>query len=329
MKWKLLAAVAAMAAMAAMAFSPVARADAYPAKPITFVVPVPAGGGMDAIARALAEAMSKRMGQPIIVDNKPGAGGMIGTQFVARAAPDGYTILLTPSGSILTAPFLYSKVPYDPKRDLTFISQICTGQLVLAVNPQKVPAKTVKEFIAWAQQRKGNVTYGSYGVGSAGHLMSAYLNQANRLEMTHAPYKGESPMVQDLIGGQLDWAIGTAGVMGPYLQSGRLRALAVMGDRRLVDLPNVATMSESGYTDPEYRPIGWAAMLGPANLPPAILARLEQEARAAVQTTELKARFQLYGMYGMGTTSTAFRRDFDTMLPVMERLVRLSGAKIE
>ncbi len=116
---------------------------------------------------------------------------------------------------------MYAKLPYDPKRDLSFISQVCTGQLVLAVNPQKVPAKTVKEFIAWAQQHKGAVTYGSYGVGSTAHLMGAYMSQTHKLDMTHAPYKGESLMVQDLIGGQIDWAIGTVGMMAQYLQNGR------------------------------------------------------------------------------------------------------------
>ncbi len=323
MNWKL------MIGIAAMAFSMVVRADGYPGKPITFVVPVPPGGAADAIARTLADVMSRRMGQPIVVDNKPGAGGMIGAQFVARAAPDGYTLLVTPSAPILTAPFLYAKVPYDVKRDLSFISQICTGQPVLAVNPQKVPAKTVKAFIAWAQQHKGAVAYGSYGVGSAAHLMGAYLSQSNKLDMAHVPYKGESQMVQDLIGGQIDWAIGTAGVMAPYLQSGRLRALAVMGDHQLAELPNVPTMSEAGFPQPEYRPVGWAALLGPANLPPAVMSRLEQEARAAVQTPEMKARFQIYGLTAMGTTSSEFRRDFDATLPVTERLVRSSGAKIE
>ncbi|CAG2160156.1 Bug family tripartite tricarboxylate transporter substrate binding protein [Cupriavidus numazuensis] len=323
MKWKLLVGIAAMA------LSLVARADTYPSKPITFIVPVPPGGATDALARTMAEVMSKSMGQPIIVDNRPGAGGTIGTQAVARAAPDGYTVLFGTSAPILTAPFLYAKLPYDAKRDLSFISQVCTGQLVFAVNPQKVPAKTVKEFIAWAQQHKGAVTYGSYGVGSSAHLMGSYLSQTQKLDMTHAPYKGESLMIQDLIGGQIDWAIGTVGVMAPYLQNGRLRALAVMGDRRPAELPNVPTMTEAGFPDPEYRPVGGAVLLGPANLPPAILSRLEQEARAAVQTPEMKARFQLYGMYAQGTTSAAFRRDFDVMLPVMERLIRQSGAKVE
>ncbi|MGO4332743.1 Bug family tripartite tricarboxylate transporter substrate binding protein [Cupriavidus sp. 2TAF22] len=323
MKWK------AMVGVAALVCSVAARADTYPSRPITFVVPSAAGGAMDSIARALAELMSKRMGQPIIVDNRPGAGGMLGTQYVARAAPDGYTVLVTHSGPLLTAPFMYSKVPYDVKRDLSFVSQICTGQLVLAVNPQKVPAKTVKEFVAWAQQHKGSVTYGSYGVGSAAHIMGSYFSESNRLDMTHAAYKGEAPMVQDLIGGQLDWGIGTVGVMGPHFQNGRLRPLAVLGDRRPAELPNVPTMAESGFPQSEYKPVGWAGMLAPANVPPAVLDRLEQEVRAAVQTTSMKARFQVFGMYALGTSSAEFRRDFDATSPVTERMIRLSGAKAD
>lgn len=323
MKWKALLGAVALAVSAA------AQADSYPSRPITFVVPAAAGGAVDSIARALAEVVGRQMGQHVIVDNKPGAGGMLGTQYVARAAPDGYTVLVTASGPVLTAPFMYAKVPYDVRRDLTFVSQICTGQLVLAVNPQKVPAKTVKEFMAWAQQHKGSVTYGSYGVGSAAHLMGSYFSESNRLDMTHVAYKGESPMVQDLIGGQLDWAIGTVGVMAPHIQNGRLRPLAVLGDRRPAELPNVPTMSESGFPQPEYRPVGWAAMLAPANVPPAVLARLEQEVRAAVQTTSMKARFQIFGMYALGTSAAEFRRDFDATVPVTERLIRASGARID
>jgi len=323
MKWKTLFCIATLACSLA------AHADTYPSRPITLVVPGAPGGAVDTLSRALAEVMSRRMGQPVIVENKPGAGGMLGTQYVARAAPDGYTLLVTTSAPILTAPFLFSKVPYDVKRDLTFVSQICTGQLVLAVNPQKVPAKTMKAFVAWAQQHKGTVTYGSYGVGSAGHLMAAYLSDSNHLDMTHAAYKGEAPMVQDLISGQIEWGIGSLGVMGPHLRDGRLRAVAVMGDQRPAELPDVPTMAESGYPQPEYRPVGWAGMLAPANIPPEVLKRLEDEVRGAVQTAAMKARLQVYGMYPLGTTSVEFRRDFERTLPVTERLVRLSGARVD
>ncbi|MGH8789191.1 MAG: Bug family tripartite tricarboxylate transporter substrate binding protein, partial [Cupriavidus necator] len=154
MKWK------ALVSAVAIACSGIALADTYPSRPITFVVPSAPGGAMDAIARTLAEVMSKRMGQAIIVDNKPGAGGMLGTQFVARATPDGYTVLVTTSAPILNAPFMFPKVPYDVKRDLSFVSQICTGQLIFAVNPQKVPVKTIKEFVTWAREHNGTLSYG-------------------------------------------------------------------------------------------------------------------------------------------------------------------------
>ncbi|CAJ95198.1 Extra-cytoplasmic solute receptor [Cupriavidus necator] len=323
MKWKAIAGVA-------MLFCGItARADTYPSRPITFVVPNAAGGAMDSIARTMAETMSKQLGQPIVIDNRPGAGGMLGAQYVARAAPDGYTLLVTTSGPILMAPFLYARVPYDVKRDFTFVSQICDGQLVMAVNTQKVPVKSVREFVSWAQQHKGSVTYGSYGIGSSAHLMAAYFSESNKLEMTHAAYKGEAPMMQDLIGGQIDWGIGTTGTLAPHLKSGRLRALAVMGNQKLAELPDVPTMAEAGFPGAEYRTIGWGGILAPANVPAPVLAKLEQAARAAAQTTAMKARFQVFGMQPLGTTGADFKRDVEATAPVVERLVRLSGARVE
>ena len=178
-------------ALASIAFSTFAGADTYPSKVVTFVVPAVAGGSLDVLARTLAEEMSRTMGQPVIIDNKPGAAGMIAVQAVARAVRDGHTVLITHSGPILTAPFMFARVPYDVRRDLAFVSQLCAGQLVLAVNADKVPARSMKEFVAWAGRNKGKVSYGSYGIGSAGHLMGAYLSQSRALDMTHVPYKGE------------------------------------------------------------------------------------------------------------------------------------------
>ncbi|MBB3176661.1 tripartite tricarboxylate transporter substrate binding protein [Variovorax sp. Sphag1AA] len=309
--------------------SPFAGAQTYPTKPITLVVPSVAGGAVDVIARSLADEMSKRMGQAIIVDNRPGAAGMLAAQYVARANPDGYSVLVTHSGPILNAPFLFAKVPYDVKRDLSLISQLCTGQLVLAVNTTITPAKTMKEFVAWAERNKGNVSYGSYGIGTAGHLMGSYLSDSRKLDMVHVAYKAEAPMLQDLIGGQVAWGIASTGSLAPHVATGRVRILAVMGDHRMPDYPNVPTMAEAGFPDSEFKTVGWIAMLGPANLPPPVLARLEQEARAAVQTTTMKARFQAFGMEVMGTTSAEFRRDFDATAPISERMIRNSGAKVE
>lgn len=316
--------VAVLAACAGLA-----TAQSYPSKPITFVVPAAAGGAADVLARALAQQMGQQMGQQIIVDNRPGAGGVMGAQLVAHAAADGYTLLVTPSAPLLTSPFLFSNVKYNARRDFAFITPLCTGSLVLAVNPQRVPAHSMKEFVTWAQGQRGQLSYGSYGVGSAAHLLGAYLDQSRRLDMTHIAYKGEAPLLQDLAGGQVPTGIATSGSMAPHLQSGRLRALAVLGDRRLPELPEVPTMKEAGFSDPEFTPIGWAALVAPAATPPAILQRLEQEARAAVQTATMQARFQIFGMRALGTSSAEFRREFDAQSLIVERLVKLSAAKMD
>jgi len=317
------AAIAASAACGAPSF-----AQAYPGKPIVFVVPAPAGGGLDAVARTMADEMGKRMGATIVIDNKPGAAGMLGTQTVARAQPDGYTVLFTISAPILNAPFLFAKVPYDVRRDLAFITQVCTGPLVLGVS-RDVPAKNMKEFLAWAQANKGKLSIGSFGVGTAPHLAGAYLSQSRGLDLTNVAYKGEAPMVQDLVGGQIPIAIGSAGTFMPHLESGRARALAIVGTRRLPELPQVPTLAEAGLTDAELNLPGWIVMMAPAATPAPILAQLEKAARDAVQSTPMKARFQAYGMDGMGTSSAQFRQAYDAALPVVERMVKLSGAKAE
>ena len=303
--------------------------DPYPRKTITFIVPAVAGGMVDVLARSLAEEMGKSMGQAIIVDNKPGAASMLGTQYVARSAPDGYTVMITHSGPVMTAPYLFTKVPYDVQRDLTLVSQLCVGQLVLAVNSAVVPAKTVKEFMAWAEANKGKVNYGSFGIGSSGHLMSHHLDDSRKLDMVHVAYKGEAPMLQDLIGGQIAWAIASTGSLLPHVASGRVRVLAVMGDKRVVDMPKVPTMAESGFPEKEYKSGGWVGMIGPAKMPASVLARLEHEARAAVQTTAMKARFQSFGMEALGSTSAEFKSDYALNAPISERMVKASGIQID
>lgn len=318
-------------AVATLGLSAWAAAQAYPNRPITLVVPDNAGGGVDVLARTLADEMSKRMGQPVLIDNKPGAGGMLATQRVAKAEPDGYTLLMTYSAPVLTAPFIFPKMAYDVRRDLSFISQLCTGRLVVAVSTDKVPASvtTMKEFAAWGRANKGKVSYGSYGIGSAGHLISAYFNSSNGLEMVHAAYKGDSAMTQDLVGGQIHWGIASVGTLGPHMASGKIRALAVVADRRGPELPDVPTMAEAGFTDPEYKPMGWIALMGPANLPAAVQERLENVARAAATSAPMQARFQAFGMDVVANTGAQFRQEFEASLPVTERMVRLSGAKVQ
>lgn len=307
----------------------VASAQTWPAKPITMVLPFPAGGSADVVGRAMADEMGKRLGQPVVVENRAGASGIVGASYVAKAPADGYTVMFTTTLPIMTNQFVFAKLPYDPRKDFALISQVATGQLVLAVPARSVQAKSVKEFVEWAQQNKGKVNYGSWGVGSAAHLMGAFMSNSRGMEMSHIAYKGEAPMLQDLIGGQVQMAIGSYMSIKPYLESGKLRALAVTGDKRIDGIPDVPTFQQAGLTEPEFRPVGWLVLVAPAATPAPVLARLEKEAIAAANTTAVKARLQVAGLEAMGTTSARFRDDYQTAMPVLERIVKVSGARVE
>ncbi|CAG2156463.1 Bug family tripartite tricarboxylate transporter substrate binding protein [Cupriavidus numazuensis] len=305
-----------------------AHAQEYPTRPITFIVPAPAGGAVDAVARLFANEMSRQMGQPVVIENKPGAGGILALQATARAAPDGYTVLVTHSSPIINTPHLYASVPYDVRRDFAFVSQLCVGNLVLAVGAD-VPARDVKGLLAWANTNKGKVSYGSYGQGTYAHLVGAYLSRNRNLDMAHVPYKGEAPMAQDIAGGALTWGVASLVALRPYLDSGKVRPLAVMGNVRAKSLPDVPTMAEAGFTEPEFTPAGWIGMLAPAKTPQPVLARLEKEARAAAQSAAVKTRLATYSLEPVGSAAAQFRREFETTEPVVARLIQSSGAKAD
>lgn len=300
----------------------------YPRKAITMVIPAATGGATDIVGRVMAEELAKRLGTQVIVDNKGGASGMIGAQAVARAAPDGHTLLLSYSTPIFYVQHMFSKVPYDVRRDFEFITEVAATSLILEVNAD-LPVKSMKDFMTWAKANRGRLNYGSYGVGSAGHLMSAYLNQSRDLGMSHVPFKSEGPYKQDLAAGNVPWGMGTLGPALPFIKAGKIRPIAVMGPKRLPELPGVPTMKEAGFPDPEFNTVAWFTMLAPAGTPRPILERLERESIEIIQSTPMKARFQVFGLEPVKGGREQFLRDFEASAPIIRKLVEISGAKLD
>ncbi|KQX22294.1 Bug family tripartite tricarboxylate transporter substrate binding protein [Variovorax sp. Root434] len=317
----------ATASVAALCMQAEAQ-NAYPNKPIRMVVPFAAGGATDVLARVLGQKMSAGLGQPIIIDNKPGAAGIIGTDAVAKSAPDGYTIVLGLSNSLMTNEFLYEKLPYDTQRDLTLVYQIAMAPLVLVVHPS-VPAKTGPELLKYVVANKGKVAYGSYGVGAYPHLAGAHMSLATQSDMSHVAYKGEAPMMQDLIGGQIQMAYASALVAKPHIDSGKIRALGVTGERRMSILPNVPTLAEQGMKDEAYRVTGWLAVAMPAKTPKPIVDRIAEEVRKATQQPDVRERVAAMGFEIKDSSPELFAAAWKAERPVWERLIKQSGAKLE
>ena len=319
---------AALAAAATCTGTAAWAQAAYPNKPIKVVVPFAPGGATDVLARVLAEKMAVGLGQPMVIDNKPGAAGIIGTDAVAKAAPDGYTLLLALSNSMLTNQFLYTKLPYSPEKDIAPIYQIAIAPLVLVAHPS-VPVATGPELLKYIAANKGKVAYGSYGTGAYPHLAGAYMSQSQNADMSHVAYRGEAPMVQDLLGGQIQIAFASALQAKPHIEAGKLKAIGVSGERRMGTLPNVPTLGEQGLNDEAYRVAGWLAFGAPAGTPPAILERIADEVRKATQLPDVAQRIAAMGFDVQNSSPALFAAAIAKERPVWERLIKASGAKLD
>ena len=292
----------ASALLVAFAVGHAAAQSDYPSRPVRIIVHSPPSGGTDIVARVLAQHFSNAFRQQFFVENRPGAGNVIGIEAAARAAPDGYTLLVSASTIALNS-VLYKKVPYDPVRDFAPITLAATAPNILVVNP-KLPIKSVADLIAAAKAQPGKLTYGTPGIGTSPHLCMALFNSMAGVDLQHIPYKGTAAAVTDIIGGQIDVAFATALTAKPLIDAGRLRALAVSGPRRVEALPNVLPVAEAGV--PGYEAMQWYGLLAPAGTPAAIIERVHAEAMVALRSPEMKARLAADGAEPLGTTPAEF-----------------------
>ncbi|RMX07919.1 tripartite tricarboxylate transporter substrate binding protein [Corticibacter populi] len=298
----------------------------YPSQPIRLVVPFPAGGPTDIVARPLAKALSDVLNQQVVVDNRGGAGGNIGAAIVAKAPSDGYTLLIGTVGTHAINQSLYSKLPFDPVDDFTSISLLAAAPVALFVNPA-VPATTVEEFIALARKEPGRLTYGSAGPGSPGHLSGAIFADMAGIQLMHVPYKGSAPAIVDLQGGQIAAMFDPVQSPLPHLRAGTLRPLGISGSQRSPVLPDVPTIAEAGV--PGYQTSAWWALFAPAGLPDEIQQKLEAATASVMQTTDMRAHLSVLGLEAIGSDGPALKRFIDSEVPKWQRAVQTSGASVD
>ncbi|KXJ65715.1 ABC transporter substrate-binding protein [Achromobacter xylosoxidans] len=302
---------------------PAAMAQTYPAKPITLVVPHSAGGTSDILARTVAAEAAKTLGQTIVIDNKGGANGTIAAKQVASSAPDGYTLLLATASTHGINPSLYSRISYDAVKDFTPVTLLATVPNVLVVGPN-VKASNVQELIAFIRSQGDKTNMGSAGAGTPGHLAGEMFKSEAKLQFTHVPYKGGSPAITDLIGGQIDFMFTTIPGVLPHVKAGSLRALAVTSPERSSAMPDVPTMAESGL--PGFQAVSWHGIVAPAGTPDVVVARLNQALTSALAAPEVKQRLLEEGARASGVNTAEFGKFIQTEMAAWAKAVKDSGA---
>ena len=308
------------------AAAPAVAADAYPDKPIRLIVPYPPGGATDVIGRVLAQELTGALGQSVIVENRAGAGGTVGADYVAKSAPDGTTLLMGVTGSNAIAQALYPRLPYDVLKDFAPVSMVVSSPLVVTVNPA-VKANTLAEFVALAKAKPGSLSYGSAGNGTSMHLTGEMFKQATKTSMVHIPYRGSAGMLTDLMAGQIEATFGDLLVVMPQLEAGKLRPLAVTSKQRHPQLPNVPTVAESGY--PGFEALSWQGVFAPAGTPPELVERISADVNKAVRAADVRDYFAARGFLVEGTTPAAFKTFLEAEVKKWSAIVKVSGAKAD
>ncbi|HSF46862.1 MAG TPA: tripartite tricarboxylate transporter substrate binding protein [Burkholderiales bacterium] len=298
----------------------------YPKKPITMIVPYPAGGATDILARALGEKLTASLGQQVVIDNRPGANGNIGAQIAAKAAPDGYTLLMSPASTLTHNPSLYSKMPFDPLKDLAPISIVAETPMVVVVNPA-IPAKSIKELVDLAKSKPGALSFASPGTGSSPHLSGELFKVMTKTDMVHVPYKGAAPAVTDLVGGQVQLMFDTIVSSLPHVKSGKLRALAVTPAKRSPLLPELPTVAEAGV--PGYEATTWFGLLAPAGTPKPIIEKLHNEVVKILKTPDMKSRLDQLGAEPIGNTPEEFTAAMKQEMAKWAKVVADAGIRLE
>jgi tripartite-type tricarboxylate transporter receptor subunit TctC len=299
--------------------------EAYPTRPIRFVIPVPPGGGVDIITRAIGQKLSDSVGVPVVAENKPGASAVIGTELVAKSPPDGYTILMAYSAHIIN-PLLTKNVPYDPIADFTPIVYVGEIPLILVVNPS-LPVGSVQELIALARAKPGQLQFASGGAGAGAHLSGSLLNYLAKLDLTHIPYKGNAPALTDVIGGHVPIMFDTITTALPYVKEGKLKPLAVTGAKRSSLAPELPTMIEAGL--PGFEVSAWYAVLAPAHTPPDVVARLNADINKVLGDGELRQRFAAQGIEPAGGTPEQLASFLATERERWTKVVAATGMKAD
>jgi len=316
----------AMATGLSLGITHLAQAESYPVRPIKIIVPTPAGGPVDVIARLTGNYLTAAVGQPVVIDNRPGAGNTLGSKEAAQAEPDGYTLLYSSASGLVLAPMLQKNAGYDPLTSYDPVALVAQSSTILVVHPS-VPVKSVQELVTYAKANPGKVNFSSGGIGVLPHLIGEWFKSAAGIDIVHVPYRGGGPSINDLVGGQVQMTFEGTSVLVPLIQTGKLRALATTSRQRIAELPDLPTMEESGF--PGFVSTSWTGLLAPARTPPPVIDRLNAAINEGLRSADLKAALAKLNNEPLGGTSQDFTDMIKADIAKWAPVVKALGLKAE